>query len=78
VIADLVPEDLRGTAFGFWGMTEGLMLIAASLLTGWLWDRTGSARVPFLACSMISLGAAIALGLWFRTISRRSNGGPQR
>lgn len=67
VIADLVPEGMRGTAFGFWGMVEGLMLIAASLLTGWLWDRTGGTMIPFLACSALSLGAAIALGLWFRS-----------
>ena len=66
VIADLVPEGLRGTAFGFWGMLEGLMLVSASLLTGWLWDHTGTAMLPFLVCSGLSLGAAIALGLWFR------------
>jgi len=66
VIVDLVPDGLRGTAFGFWGMIEGLMLVAASLLTGWLWDRTGSAMMPFLVCSVLSLSAAVAFGLWFR------------
>ena len=61
VIADLVPEGLRGTAFGFWGLMEGLLLIAASIVTGVLWDRTGSATVPLLLCSALALVAALFL-----------------
>ena len=64
VIADLVPEGLRGTAFGFWGMMEGILLVAASLLTGWLWDVTKAATLPLLLCGALSLLAAIFLGLW--------------
>jgi MFS-type transporter involved in bile tolerance (Atg22 family) len=59
VIADLVPEGQRGTAFGFWGMLEGLLL-----LTGWLWDRTGSGVVPLLFCGGAALVAAAGLGCW--------------
>lgn len=64
VIADLIPEGRRGAAFGFWGMLEGLLLVAASLLTGWLWDRTGSATLPLLFCGTMSLGAALFMGIW--------------
>ena len=64
VIADLVPEGQRGTAFGFWGMIEGLLLVAASILTGLLWDRTHGAMVPFLFCSVTALAASIALAIW--------------
>jgi len=64
VIADLVPEGQRGTAFGLWGMLEGLLLIVASLLTGWLWDVTGSGTVPLLVCGAAALVAAASLGLW--------------
>jgi MFS family permease len=61
VIADLIPEGQRGIAFGFWGMMEGLLLIAASILTGWLWDYTGSATIPFLFCGAMSFVGAILL-----------------
>jgi MFS family permease len=64
VIADLVPEGRRGTAFGFWGMAEGTLLIGASLLTGWLWDRTGGGRVPLLLGAGLAMAAALALGVW--------------
>lgn len=64
VIADLIPEGQRGTAFGFWGMLEGLLLVAASLLTGWLWDLTGASRVPFLFCGAMALLAAVFMAIW--------------
>ena len=64
VIADMVPAGQRGTAFGFWGMAEGLLLVVASLLTGWLWDHTGSAAVPLALCGGLSLCASIFLGVW--------------
>lgn len=73
VIADLIPEGMRGTAFGFWGMMEGLLLVAASILTGWLWDATGGSRVPFLFCGGMSLLAAILLVVW-RISTRRPSG----
>jgi MFS family permease len=75
IIADLVPEGQRGTAFGFWGMIEGMLLIGASLLTGWLWDRTGSAAVPLAACAALSFAAAIALGLRARMARPRQKAG---
>ena len=71
VIADLVPEGQRGTAFGFWGMVEGFLLVAASILTGWLWDKTGGATVPFALCGALSLVAAIFLGVWARSTVHR-------
>ena len=64
VIADLIPEGMRGIAFGFWGMLEGILLVTASLLTGWLWDRTGTATLPLLFCCAMSLCAAVFLALW--------------
>lgn len=66
VIADLIPEGMRGTAFGFWGMLEGILLVIASLLTGWLWDRTGAATLPLLFCGAMSLCAAVFLAIWGR------------
>jgi MFS family permease len=44
--ADLVPENLRGTAYGLLNMTMGIALLPASLLAGWLWANV-SVRAPF-------------------------------
>jgi len=63
VIADLVPEGNRGTAFGFWGMVEGVLLVVASIITGWLWDRTGSAVLPLSICGGFALLASAVMGL---------------
>jgi MFS family permease len=64
VIADMIPAGQRGTAFGFWGMLEGVLLLAASLLTGWLWDLTGSPKVPLVLSGVLSLLAALFLLVW--------------
>lgn len=44
--ADLVPENLRGTAYGLLNMTMGIALLPASLVAGWLWTNV-SVRAPF-------------------------------
>lgn len=60
LIADTVPVDLRGTAFGFFNLTVGTALFLASLLAGWLW-QTNSAAVAFIAGGLLAILAAIAL-----------------
>jgi len=54
LVADLVPADRRGTAFGWYNLALGLGALPASLLFGWIWDRQGSAAA-------FSFGAALAL-----------------
>ncbi|MFA5866979.1 MAG: MFS transporter [Actinomycetota bacterium] len=44
--ADLVPANLRGTAYGLLNMTMGMALLPASLFAGWLWVNV-SVRAPF-------------------------------
>jgi len=41
-VADLVPDRLRGTAFGLYHGTVGLAALPASLLFGLLWQRFGA------------------------------------
>ncbi len=61
-VADLVPAERRGTAYGYYQGVVGIMLLPASILAGWLWD-TVSPATPFY------LGAGLAflamLGLLF-------------
>jgi MFS family permease len=54
LVADLVPADRRGAAFGWYNLTLGLGALPAALLFGALWDRLG-------APTAFAVGAALAL-----------------
>ncbi|MCX7934631.1 MAG: MFS transporter, partial [Planctomycetota bacterium] len=58
LVADLVPAGSRGRAFGILGMLEGSLLIPTSLLTGFLWDLTGSGVVPLSLNALCAMAAA--------------------
>jgi len=45
-VADLVPAERRGTAYGYFQGVVGLMLLPASVLAGYLWDAVNPAA-PF-------------------------------
>jgi len=66
-VADLVPAERRGTAYGVYNAAVGLMAFPASLIAGILWqgafgwDGFGPAA-PFLFGACLALAAAIALG----------------
>jgi MFS family permease len=59
-VADLVPERLRGRAFGIFHAAIGIAALPASILFGFLWKRF-SPRVAFLTGAGIALAAAVAL-----------------
>lgn len=54
LVADFVPADRRGTAFGWYNLAIGLGALPASLIFGAIWDRWG-------ATTAFSYGAAMAL-----------------
>ena len=54
MVADVVPRDRRGAAYGWYYLAIGIGALPASLLFGVLWDRLGSAFA-------FSSGAALAL-----------------
>ena len=70
MVADTAPENLRGTAYGFFNLMSGLAMLVASALAGLLWDQWG-ASFTFLAGIVFSL-AALAL-LWLRPSERIFN-----
>jgi MFS family permease len=43
MVADATPDDLRGTAYGFFNLLSGLAMLVASVLAGLLWDKLGAA-----------------------------------
>ncbi|MFQ5344103.1 MAG: MFS transporter [Anaerolineae bacterium] len=57
--ADLVPDHLRGTAFGVYHTLTGLALFPASLVAGWLWQTIGVPAPFFYGAAMSGLAVAI-------------------
>ena len=43
MVANTVPADLRGTAYGFFNLASGVAMLIASVLAGFLWDQLGAA-----------------------------------
>jgi MFS family permease len=62
LVADLVPAERRGTAFGWYNLAIGIAALPASLLFGAVWDRWGSGRA-FEMGALIALAAAVGMAL---------------
>ena len=60
LIADLVPESQRGTAYGLYAAAVGLTALPASVIAGALWQGLGS-WTGFGASAPFAFGAAMAL-----------------
>jgi MFS family permease len=60
LVADLVPKEKRGTAFGFYNLAFSITVFPASLLFGAIWTTFG-AEAAFLISAIISVCAAILL-----------------
>lgn len=68
------PDDLRGTAYGFFNLLSGFALLMSSVLAGLLWDSVGSAatfyaRGAFAGLTLLGL-------LWLGLRRWRRKGGP--
>jgi len=55
MVADTAPEDLRGTAYGFFNLLSGLALLASSVIAGVLWDTMGSAFTFYAGAAFAAL-----------------------
>ena len=60
LVADLVPADRRGSAFGWYNLAVGLGALPASLIFGALWDRQGP-TVAFTFGAVLALIAAFGI-----------------
>ena len=60
LVADLVPKNRRGSAFGWYNLAIGVGALPASLLFGALWDRWGSATA-FNFGALLALAAAVGV-----------------
>ena len=64
LIAELAPQAQLGTAFGWFHLVSGPLLLPASALFGWLWSHVGS-TTAFVVSASTSI---IAAGLLLRTM----------
>ena len=55
LVADVAPQDLRGTAFGFFNLASGIALFAASIIAGWLWDSVGASATFLMGAGFCSI-----------------------
>ncbi len=62
-VADLVPSQSRGTAYGIYYTAVGITLLPASIIAGILWQRVGPSA-PFYFGFALSLAAAFLLIIW--------------
>lgn len=60
IVADLVPQELRGTAYGMYWFCVGIAVLPANLIFGILYDKVGrgsafltGAGLSLLACMML-------------------------
>lgn len=58
LVADLVEDEKRGTAFGFYNLAFGITVFPASLLFGFLWYQFG-VETAFLVSASISIAAIL-------------------
>ncbi len=70
LVADLVPDPQRGTAYGFFNAAVGITALPASVLAGVLWQGVGpwngfGASAPFFFGAIMAL---IALAVFWRLV----------
>lgn len=63
LVADLAPQNRLGTAYGWFNLTAGAMLLPASLIFGWLWQGV-AAEAAFAFSAGCALVAAGLLKFW--------------
>jgi MFS family permease len=63
LIGDHADERERGTAYGLYHLTAGLLVLPGAVLFGALWERFGSAAAFATAAAATALAGAVLVGL---------------
>ncbi|MCB1602511.1 MAG: MFS transporter [Xanthomonadales bacterium] len=71
LVADLAPEERRGTAFGWFNLIAGITLLPASVVFGGLYQGA-SPLVAFSFSGSCAVLAALLLMFWVRVPARRA------
>jgi MFS family permease len=73
LVADLAPRNQLGTAYGWFNLTSGAMLLPASLVFGSLWQSI-SPLAAFGFSAACALLAALLLKFWVARTAPSSGG----
>ncbi len=65
LVADIAPPQFRGTAFGWFNLTTGAMLLPASIMFGWVYEHVGALAAFSFSASCAAL-AVLGLVFWVR------------
>jgi len=65
LVADLVPQEQRGTAYGYFNAAIGITALPASLIAGGLWQWVDPAA-PFFFGATMALIAGVLLHSWIK------------
>jgi MFS family permease len=60
-VADLVPVEKRGTAYGWYNGVLSMALLPASLIAGWLWEAVSPSSTFYFGAGLAFIAA---MGLW--------------
>jgi MFS family permease len=60
-VADLVPVEKRGTAYGWYNGVLSIALLPASLIAGWLWQAVSPASTFYFGAALAFIAA---IGIW--------------
>ncbi len=69
LVADLVDDEKRGTAYGFYNLAFGITVFPASLLFGFLWTEFGVA-----SAFLVSAGLSVASAVMLTTVKTKRDG----
>src|SRR5450759_883737 len=74
LVADLVPENLRGTAYGTYNAVVGVLAFPASFIAGVLWQGIGGwhgfgQSAPFLFGGSLALLASLLMAFWMPKVT---------
>lgn len=80
LVADIVPAEKRGTAYGVYNAAVGLSAFPASLIAGILWQGLGrwagfGASAPFYFGAALALMAVVLLAVWMPRAAAESPDG---
>jgi MFS family permease len=59
MVADLVPAERRGTAYGLYNTAIGVMALPASVIAGWLWHHYSPSAPFYFGAAVATLAAAL-------------------
>lgn len=63
LVADLAPKGLTGTAFGWFNLINGLMLLPASIIFGWIYESI-SPMYAFMFSGSCAIIAFLLMAFW--------------